>query len=100
MINIKKLHEEIIAAGIPIDGLNSDGKISFKPEATPDQILQANLMVKNFVDTPSSEDLRNGPNGYFPIQIQLKMIANDLKNGTQTLLDHINDVETRFPVNI
>ncbi len=41
MFNATKLHIELERAGIPIEGCNSDGRIDFRPEATPAQRQQA-----------------------------------------------------------
>lgn len=42
-----KLYElsNLIAAVCPIDGINSDGMIWFKPEATKDQKMQAQALM-------------------------------------------------------
>lgn len=42
-----KLYEldQLIAAVCPIDGINSDGVIWFKPEATDNQKLQAQALM-------------------------------------------------------
>ena len=47
MINVKKLTEELIAAGIPIYGCSSDGRIDLRPEATPEQIALAEKIKAN-----------------------------------------------------
>jgi len=35
--NVEKLHRELVKAGIPIEGCDDNGRISFSPEATPEQ---------------------------------------------------------------
>ena len=35
--NYAKLHRELVAAEIPIDGVSADGRIDFKPAATAEQ---------------------------------------------------------------
>lgn len=41
LINAAKLTKELEAAGIPVFGASSDGRIDFKPEATAEQRSQA-----------------------------------------------------------
>ena len=45
IINVSKLHKELVAAGIPIDGVDSDGNISFQPTATDQQRIQAQAIL-------------------------------------------------------
>lgn len=40
-INVTKLHAELEKAGIPIEGVSSDGRIDFLPTATDKQQAQA-----------------------------------------------------------
>ena len=40
-INTQKLHRELEAAGIPIDGVASDGRINFRSEVTDEQRQRA-----------------------------------------------------------
>lgn len=40
-INVTELHRELERAGIPIEGVASDGRIDFRPEATQAQRDQA-----------------------------------------------------------
>src|SRR5215207_3633049 len=47
---IKKLHQRIEAAGIPIDGVSSDRTVQFRSEATQSQRTQA-LAFANGHDT-------------------------------------------------
>lgn len=44
IFNATKLHRELELALIPITGCNSDGRITFKPEATPEQMVQADAI--------------------------------------------------------
>jgi len=41
IVNATKLDQELRAAGIPMDGCSSSGRIDFRPEATPAQREQA-----------------------------------------------------------
>jgi len=45
MINATKLHDELVAAGIPIIGCNSNGEVRFKDEATAAQRTQTATIV-------------------------------------------------------
>lgn len=57
MFNAPKLHRELELALIPITGCNSDGRITFKPEATPEQQLQAEaIKAAHNPDTLLPED--------------------------------------------
>ncbi len=44
--------------------------------------------------------LRTGPDGYAPIGEQMGMIAADKRNGTNTHVEHEDDVKTRYPKTI
>jgi len=66
MFNTLKLHEELTLANIPIFGCDATGKIDFRPEATPQQIADADVikaahnpltpstLVQNIIDTAQS----------------------------------------------
>jgi len=62
IVNIEKLDAELKAV-CPIDGVNSNGKISFKDEATTAQKEAAANVLKSFDDVlmptppPTKEDL-------------------------------------------
>lgn len=43
--NAEKLDQELRAAGIPMEGCSSTGRVDFKPEATEAQRLQAAAIV-------------------------------------------------------
>lgn len=45
MINVAKLHAELVAAAIPVQGVSSEGRIDFLPEATEAQRQQAAVIV-------------------------------------------------------
>jgi len=47
MINVNKLHVDLEAAGIPIDGVSADGRIDFRPEATAQQVALAEQIRAN-----------------------------------------------------
>ena len=53
-----KLYNELIAAGIPVDGCSSDGRIDFKPEATPEQRQQAAAILAAHDPTPALAERR------------------------------------------
>jgi hypothetical protein len=44
-INPTKLHAELEQAGIPIEGVSSDGQIDFSPTATAEQKMQAAVIL-------------------------------------------------------
>jgi hypothetical protein len=45
LVNPTKLHAELEQAGIPIEGVSSDGRIDFLPAATDEQKTQAAAIV-------------------------------------------------------
>lgn len=47
MINVRKLHRELVSAGIPIYGCSSEGRIDFKLEVTQAQKVEANNILAN-----------------------------------------------------
>ena len=47
LINVRKLHRDLETAGVPITGCDSNGNISYKPEATEEQKQQAATIVAN-----------------------------------------------------
>lgn len=58
MINVNKLHLDLEAAGIPIDGVSSDGRIDFRPETTAKQIALAEQIVADHdPDAQTPEEL-------------------------------------------
>jgi hypothetical protein len=48
MIKPIDLHDRLEALGIPIFGVSSTGRIDFKPEATPEQIAQAQTFLEGY----------------------------------------------------
>jgi len=46
MINTSKFTAELQRAGIPVVGVDSDGRIDFGPEATPEQKVLADEMMR------------------------------------------------------
>jgi hypothetical protein len=55
-MNVTKLDATLKAAGIPIHGVDSNGSISFKPEATSQQIADAATIVANHTDDTPIKD--------------------------------------------
>jgi hypothetical protein len=45
MINLMKLHNELVLAGLPIVGVSSDGRVDFDGTETPENIEAAALIV-------------------------------------------------------
>ena len=45
--NSTKLHKELIAAGLEIEGVTSEGRIDWKADPTPEMISQANQVMAN-----------------------------------------------------
>jgi hypothetical protein len=41
MFNVSKLMTELLKAGLPVDGVDSNGKIDWSVEPTPEQVQQA-----------------------------------------------------------
>jgi len=100
--NISKLDHEIRQAGIPIEGVSSDGRIDFLPSATQAQKDQAATILSAhnpvwYID----QRLNNAGNtdGYASIGDQLDMLYKDKVNGTTTWQDHITAVKTLYPKN-
>jgi hypothetical protein len=44
-INVAKLHQELVSAGIPIDGVSSNGRIDFQITATEAQRARAQAIL-------------------------------------------------------
>lgn len=44
-INLPKLHQELLDAGLPIVGVSSDGRVDFDGTETPENIEAAALLV-------------------------------------------------------
>lgn len=55
VLNAEKLTKELLAAGIPILGCSSMGRIDFLPEATPAQRDQAAVILAAHDPTPTRE---------------------------------------------
>ena len=53
-MNISALHQAISAVA-PIEGVSSDGRIDFLPEATPEQQSAAQVVFANWVDQPDPQ---------------------------------------------
>jgi|SRR5215472_7769689 len=49
-INNLQLYQQTIEALAPIDGVAADGRIYFRPEATPAQIAAANVAAATYTD--------------------------------------------------
>lgn len=67
VLNIEHLsfiHQLLVDAGIPIDGVAEDGRLDFKPEATAQQIEQANTIRDGFDPAEAEarqEELKQAP---------------------------------------
>lgn len=61
MINTAKLHRELVTAGIPINGVDSNGNIYFMATATAEQRTQAAaiLAAHDPIDYDAISDLAN-----------------------------------------
>jgi len=55
-----KLLDALLAAGIPVDGCNAEGRIDFKSEATSAQRTQAQQIAANFDWNAPSADEQEG----------------------------------------
>jgi hypothetical protein len=55
----EKLHKELEAAGIPIEGCDETGRIAFRPTATMEQRAKAAIVLSAHVPTalPSFQDV-------------------------------------------
>ena len=94
MINVKKLDKELKDAGIPIDGCNSSGVISFKSEATQQHKDMANQILTNhnpvwYVEQRMAE--------YPSVTDQLDMIYKDKVNNTTMWQDLITSIKNKYP---
>lgn len=58
MINLSKLHQELVAAGIPMIGVDETGRIDFAPEATQGQRQHAAQIVAAHDPEPSAHEKR------------------------------------------
>lgn len=97
-INTRKLYKELKEAGIPISSVNTDGVLTFEPEATQEQEDAAQVIVNNHDPTPTYDELRStAEDGYGTIEDQLGMQYWDLVNGTTVWKDHVAAVNTRYP---
>ena len=104
MINAPKLDEELRQAGIPIFGCNSDGIISFKPEATDEQKELAKKIVYNHNSYDYKEERRKI---YPPLGDQLDHLFWALKqlkdsemkdwNGIDEWFKKLQTVKDKFP---
>lgn len=102
-----KLYNELIAAGIPVDGCSSDGRIDFKPEATLEQRQQATAILAAHDPTPSlaerreMEYLKQGVTDHALIDaLWEKLIENkpDLADALQAVREKVkNDVVDLVP---
>ncbi len=94
IINVSKLDYELRSANIPIDGCNSNGQIVFKAEATKKQKdLALSILTKHTPDWYIDQRRL----AYKPISDQLEMMYQDKINGTNTWIEHIKYVKTKFP---
>ena len=94
MINSTKLDMELKSVGIPIHGVNSNGVISFKDDATDSQKeLASNILKKHnpewYVEKRAT--------AYKSVQDQLDMIYWDKVNGTNYWVEYINKIKLEFP---
>lgn len=75
---LQELHDAIEAAGIPIHGIGSNGVVSFRSEATPQQRAQAATIVQGF-------DLRpRKPRAFAAVLADVKSLS---AADRQTLID-------------
>jgi len=94
LINVTKLHAELVKAGIPIDGCASDGRIDYKAEATDAQkeAAQAILASHNHVWYVEERRKRFPSTGD-----QLDMIYWDRVNGTNFWQDLVTKIKADVP---
>ncbi len=104
MIDAPRLHNELRAAGIPIDGLchNSDGtvRIDFQPSATPDQKTKADEIVDRH-DKTDPPDRKLQEKGYGRLQAATLLVLAEAVGGPKApdgakalVLDHARDLQT------
>lgn len=94
LINVTKLHAELVKAGIPIDGCASDGRIDFKPEATEEQKGVAQAILANHDPVWYIEERRKR----FPsLGEQFDMIYWDRVNGTNLWQEMIAKIKADVP---
>ena len=86
-MKIYELHQQMIDAGIPIEGLDSDGNIAFLSEATSEQKEQAQQMMATWLAL--SEDERGM--GELPSAGYAKDITDRLKK----LEDDVKGLKTK-----
>jgi len=57
MINVTRLHQSLVDAGVPIDGVSSNGRIDFRPEATTTQkALAAQILAAHDPSKPTTQE--------------------------------------------
>ena len=97
-INVIKLHNELVAEGLPIVGVSDNGEVSWldAENVTSAELAEA-LAIVAAHDPYSYVDLRTGPDGYASAGTQLGMKYDDKINGTTLWVDHIVAVKAKFP---
>ena len=81
-MKIYELHQQMIDAGIPIEGLDSDGNIAFLSEATSEQKEQAQQMMATWLALSEEERGMNElPSAGYTKDItdRLKKLEDDVK---------------------
>lgn len=79
MFNVLKLYRELVTANIPVEGCDVTGKIDFLPEATSQQIAQADVIKA-----------AHDPTDY---------VAQDMESARQQLLTQLDTAITLFTNN-
>lgn len=57
-INVKKLTQEFLDAGLPLEGLNSKGEITYTRELTKSEKTKASSLIAAHDPTPTTEEAR------------------------------------------
>lgn len=58
IVNSARLFAELVAANVPVDGCASDGRIDFRPEATPEQRAEAAAILAAHDPSPTYAEQR------------------------------------------